>query len=69
MPRKKTVGLGMAAGPGETLTLDDIAELIADAREAGVPGDVSPTVKIRWSGKPYAITVDRQHTPSGEVDQ
>lgn len=52
---------------GQNLTLDQIATFIADAREAGIPGDSFPLAKVRMSGKVHELTV-KTDAPRNEGD-
>lgn len=69
MPGKKTqtVSHTFGAEKGKSLTLDEIAAFVADAREAGIPGSATPAGKVRMSGKLHELTV-KTDAPSSRVD-
>lgn len=70
MPENRKIrSHGVAASKGGALTLDDLAEFVADAREAGIPGDALPIAAIRLNGKVRGLTVDINSAKSAEAEQ
>lgn len=58
MPRKTSISHGFAVPKGEALTLDDLAEFVQNAREAGIPGSAVVSGQLRFSGQLHAVTVN-----------
>jgi len=66
MPSRKN-RLGVVAGKGEALTLDDYAAFVEDAKRAGVSGDAVPVAKVRFSGKVHTLTVETKGAQDGDL--
>jgi hypothetical protein len=60
----RTTGLVWTHSSETPLTLDGMAAFVAEARDAGVPGDAVPTVGTTWRGAVKRIAVTR---PMGKI--
>lgn len=69
MPGRKTETHShtFKAEKGASLTLDEIAEFVDQARAAGIPADSFPVAKVRMSGKVHELTV-KTDAPSSRDD-